>query len=89
MVSFTGLSSRLSLYAPVHSIADIFNLKSYLAQFADPLLRKFNLVVFDLRSHGETQGEDLPEGYNIKNAADDALALMVYMLLQHPSRSAA
>ncbi|KAE9407559.1 alpha/beta-hydrolase [Gymnopus androsaceus JB14] len=46
------------------------------SQFADPLLRKFNLVVFDLRSHGETQGEDLPEGYSIKNAADDALALM-------------
>lgn len=47
------------------------------AQFADPLLRKFNLVVFDFRSHGDTEADDLPEGYGITEAAEDALAFMV------------
>ncbi|KIK68547.1 hypothetical protein GYMLUDRAFT_68402 [Collybiopsis luxurians FD-317 M1] len=46
------------------------------SQFADPILRKFNLVVFDLRSHGDTEGDDLPEGYGVKNAAEDAVAFM-------------
>ncbi|KIK69231.1 hypothetical protein GYMLUDRAFT_35301 [Collybiopsis luxurians FD-317 M1] len=46
------------------------------SQFADPMLRKFNLVVFDMRSHGETEGDDLPEGYGIKEAAEDVLTLM-------------
>ncbi|KAF9078781.1 Alpha/Beta hydrolase protein [Rhodocollybia butyracea] len=46
------------------------------SQFADPLLRKFNLVVFDMRSHGKTEGDDMPEGYGIVEAAEDALAFM-------------
>ncbi|KAJ4495809.1 Alpha/Beta hydrolase protein [Lentinula edodes] len=46
------------------------------SQFGDPLLRKFNLVVFDLRSHGETEGDDLPDGYGVEEAAEDALAFM-------------
>ncbi|KAJ3788491.1 Alpha/Beta hydrolase protein [Lentinula aff. detonsa] len=46
------------------------------SQFADPLLRKFNLVAFDFRSHGETEGDDLPEGYGIREAGEDALAFM-------------
>ncbi|KAF9067756.1 Alpha/Beta hydrolase protein [Rhodocollybia butyracea] len=46
------------------------------SQFADPLLRKFNLVVFDMRSHGLTESDDLPEGYSVKEAAVDALAFM-------------
>ncbi|KAJ4490196.1 Alpha/Beta hydrolase protein [Lentinula aciculospora] len=46
------------------------------SQFADPQLRKFNLVVFDLRSHGETEGDDLPEGYGVREAGEDVLAFM-------------
>ncbi|KAE9392270.1 alpha/beta-hydrolase [Gymnopus androsaceus JB14] len=46
------------------------------SQFGDPLLRKFNLVVFDFRSHGDTEADDLPEGYEVKDAAEDALAFM-------------
>ncbi|KAJ3975686.1 Alpha/Beta hydrolase protein [Lentinula raphanica] len=48
------------------------------SQFSDPLLRQFNLVAFDLRSHGETEGDDLPEGYGIREAEEDALAFMVH-----------
>ncbi|KAF5380250.1 hypothetical protein D9757_008199 [Collybiopsis confluens] len=46
------------------------------SQFADPRLRKFNLVVFDMRSHGLTEADDLSEGYGVKEAAVDVLALM-------------
>ncbi|KAJ4483901.1 Alpha/Beta hydrolase protein [Lentinula aciculospora] len=46
------------------------------SQFADPLLRKFNLVVFDFRTHGDTEGDDLLEGYGVQEAAVDALAFM-------------
>ncbi|KAJ4476577.1 Alpha/Beta hydrolase protein [Lentinula aciculospora] len=45
-------------------------------QFNDPLLRKFNLVAFDMRVHGETEADDLPEGYGIKEAGEDAIAFM-------------
>lgn len=55
------------------------------AQFGDPLLRKFNLVVFDFRSHGDTEADDLPEGYEVKDAAEDALAFMVRYVLQTSS----
>ncbi|KAJ3770645.1 Alpha/Beta hydrolase protein [Lentinula raphanica] len=46
------------------------------SQFADPMLRKFNLVVFDFRTHGETEADDLPEGYSVKDAAEDVFAFM-------------
>jgi pimeloyl-ACP methyl ester carboxylesterase len=47
------------------------------SQFADPLLRKFNLIVFSLRTHGETEADEFPEGYDVQDAADDVLAFMV------------
>ncbi|KIK53521.1 hypothetical protein GYMLUDRAFT_232757 [Collybiopsis luxurians FD-317 M1] len=46
------------------------------AQFNDPLLRKFNLVTFDLRFHGETTCDTVPPKYSAEEAAEDALALM-------------
>ncbi|KAF5389672.1 hypothetical protein D9757_004129 [Collybiopsis confluens] len=73
------LADKLDPTIPVvlffHALAfpHVFHSES---QFADPLLRKFNLVVFDLRSHGDTEGDDLPEGYGVKEAAEDALAFM-------------
>ncbi|KIK71516.1 hypothetical protein GYMLUDRAFT_33702 [Collybiopsis luxurians FD-317 M1] len=45
-------------------------------QFADPLLRKFNLVVFSFRSHGDTEADELPEGYGINEATQDVLVFM-------------
>ncbi|KIK54232.1 hypothetical protein GYMLUDRAFT_1024069 [Collybiopsis luxurians FD-317 M1] len=44
--------------------------------FGDPLLRKFNLVTFDLRYHGETTCDTLPNKYEAEEAAEEALALM-------------
>ncbi|KAF5379606.1 hypothetical protein D9757_009198 [Collybiopsis confluens] len=46
------------------------------SQFSDPLLRKFNLVVFSFRTQGDTGGDDLPEGYGVKETVQDVLAFM-------------
>ncbi|THV07041.1 alpha/beta-hydrolase [Dendrothele bispora CBS 962.96] len=49
---------------------------AFQSQFSDPLLRKFNLVTFDFRVHGETTGAEIPEGYGQEDVADDVLRLM-------------
>ncbi|KAG7086410.1 hypothetical protein E1B28_002365 [Marasmius oreades] len=48
----------------------------YHLQFADPRVRRFNLVAFDLRQHGETTGDKLPEGYGQREATEDVAKLM-------------
>ncbi|KAF5345913.1 hypothetical protein D9758_011415 [Tetrapyrgos nigripes] len=45
-------------------------------QFADPRLRRFNLVTLDLRLHGQTTGDFLPLTYNEHNAAEDISKFM-------------
>ncbi|KAI4516996.1 Alpha/Beta hydrolase protein [Schizophyllum commune] len=44
-------------------------------QFADPLLRKFNLVTFDMRGHGET-GSKLEGQFTRVEGADDVIKFM-------------
>ncbi|KAJ4485204.1 Alpha/Beta hydrolase protein [Lentinula aciculospora] len=46
------------------------------SQFSDPLLRKFNLVTFDLRYHGDTESDTVPERYGQEEAAEDAIAFI-------------
>ncbi|KIK56613.1 hypothetical protein GYMLUDRAFT_46939 [Collybiopsis luxurians FD-317 M1] len=46
------------------------------SQFRDPLLRKFNLVTFHLRFHGDTTCDTVPEKYGAEDAAEDAVALI-------------
>ncbi|KAF9037425.1 Alpha/Beta hydrolase protein [Rhodocollybia butyracea] len=46
------------------------------SQFSDGLLRKFNLVVFDLRWHGFTESDTIPIVYGQEQAAEDAIAFM-------------
>ncbi|KAK7030964.1 hypothetical protein VNI00_013912 [Paramarasmius palmivorus] len=46
------------------------------SQFADPHLRRFNLVTFDIREHGGTKGERIPEKYDQSDTADDTLRFM-------------
>ncbi|ESK91575.1 alpha beta hydrolase fold protein [Moniliophthora roreri MCA 2997] len=48
----------------------------YHLQFGDPRLRRFNLVSFDLRTHGETTGDKVPPGYGQKEAAEDVAKLI-------------
>ncbi|KAJ8077592.1 hypothetical protein PM082_002024 [Marasmius tenuissimus] len=60
------------LFIPaVYLQRDIFHL-----QFGDPKLRRFNLVTFDLRAHGETTGDLLPHNYGQKESAEDVFKLM-------------
>ncbi|KAF8162449.1 Alpha/Beta hydrolase protein [Mycena galopus ATCC 62051] len=60
---------------PVYIASELFEL-----QFADPNLRRFNLVAIDLRSHGETSGKVGAE-YGREQAADDIKEFMKVMHL--------
>ncbi|KAK0220560.1 alpha/beta-hydrolase [Armillaria fumosa] len=45
-------------------------------QFEDPLIRRFNCVALDLRIHGRTISDALPEGYGAEEAAEDVALFM-------------
>ncbi|KAE9407899.1 alpha/beta-hydrolase [Gymnopus androsaceus JB14] len=49
--------------------------ETFIAQFNDINLRRFNLVAFDLRSHGSTEGI-VPDEYSPRIAAQDVVLLM-------------
>ncbi|KIK68482.1 hypothetical protein GYMLUDRAFT_154015 [Collybiopsis luxurians FD-317 M1] len=49
--------------------------ETFIAQFNDPNLRRFNLVALDLRSHGSTEG-DVPDDYGPQMAAKDVVLFM-------------
>ncbi|KAJ7032002.1 Alpha/Beta hydrolase protein [Mycena alexandri] len=63
------------LIHPVYIASDLFQL-----QFADPNLRRFNLVALDLRSHGETTGK-VGATYGREEAAADVAKFMDAMHL--------
>ncbi|KAL0565126.1 hypothetical protein V5O48_016904 [Marasmius crinis-equi] len=72
--SAKGIDKKLPtvLFIPaVYLQRDIFHL-----QFGDPKLRRFNLVTFDLRAHGETTGDPMPANYGQKESAEDVVKLM-------------
>ncbi|KAJ6627974.1 Alpha/Beta hydrolase protein [Mycena sp. CBHHK59/15] len=58
------------LIHPVYIASDLFQL-----QFADPSLRRFNLVALDLRCHGETTGK-VAATYGRDEAAADVVKFM-------------
>ncbi|KAK0435627.1 alpha/beta-hydrolase [Armillaria borealis] len=45
-------------------------------QFEDPQIRKFNCVALDLRLYGRTTTDGIPEGYGVKEAAEDLALFM-------------
>ncbi|KAK0203376.1 alpha/beta-hydrolase [Desarmillaria ectypa] len=45
-------------------------------QFEDPQIRRFNCVAVDLRFHGLTTSDPLPEGYSAKDTAEDLALFM-------------
>ncbi|KAJ7122270.1 Alpha/Beta hydrolase protein [Mycena epipterygia] len=58
------------LIHPVYIASELFQ-----PQFADPSLRRFNLVALDLRSHGETSGK-VGSTYGREEAAADVVKFM-------------
>ncbi|THU94509.1 alpha/beta-hydrolase [Dendrothele bispora CBS 962.96] len=48
----------------------------YHYQFADPKLRKFNLIAVDLKFHGKTTGDNPPATYNRHDAAEEIAGFM-------------
>ncbi len=67
--------SNVSCIPPYHHSA--VGLTFTLGQFEDPLIRRFNCVALDLRIHGRTMSDALPEGYGAKEAAEDVALFMV------------
>ncbi|KAJ4465979.1 alpha/beta-hydrolase [Lentinula edodes] len=51
------------------------------SQFSDPILRKFNLVTFDMRWHGYTESDTIPERYGQAEAAEDIIAFTTALQL--------
>ncbi|KAJ3863909.1 Alpha/Beta hydrolase protein [Lentinula novae-zelandiae] len=51
------------------------------SQFSDPVLRKFNLVTFDMRWHGYTESDTVPERYGQEEAAEDIIAFITALQL--------
>ncbi|KAJ3737847.1 hypothetical protein DFJ43DRAFT_986866 [Lentinula guzmanii] len=50
-----------------HALA--YHTISTVTQFSDPILRRFNLVTFDLRWHGDTESDAVPTKYGQEEAA--------------------
>ncbi|KIY61499.1 alpha/beta-hydrolase [Cylindrobasidium torrendii FP15055 ss-10] len=55
----------------VYNGQEIFEL-----QWEEPRIRRFNCVGIDMREHGYTTGDKVPEGYGQKDAADDIALVM-------------
>ncbi|KAJ3992945.1 Alpha/Beta hydrolase protein [Lentinula boryana] len=51
------------------------------SQFSDPILRRFNLVTFDLRWHGDTESDTVPTKYGQEEAAEDVIAFITALQL--------
>ncbi|KAK0193107.1 alpha/beta-hydrolase [Armillaria mellea] len=65
-----NLPTLLFIHAVYHA-QEIFQ-----RQFEDPLIRRFNCVALDLRLHGRTMSDALPEGYGAEEAAEDVALFM-------------
>ncbi|KAK0237496.1 alpha/beta-hydrolase [Armillaria nabsnona] len=65
-----NLPTLLFIHAVYHA-QEIFQ-----RQFEDPLIRRFNCVALDLRIHGRTMSDALPDGYGAKEAAEDVALFM-------------
>jgi len=64
---------RVVLFKPEYKRVD---LEFQIAQFADPNLRRFNLIALDFRCHGLSIGR-VPETYREADAAEDVFRFMV------------
>jgi len=64
---------RVVLFEPEYKRVD---LEFQIAQFADPNLRRFNLIALDFRCHGLSIGR-VPETYREADAAEDVFRFMV------------
>ncbi len=62
---------------PLFLAADDWVDSRAIGQFEDPQIRRFNCVALDLRLYGRTTTDDIPEGYGVKEAAEDLALFMV------------
>ncbi|KAK0489683.1 alpha/beta-hydrolase [Armillaria luteobubalina] len=72
--SATSINNSLPTLLFLHAV--FYGQEIFQRQFEDPQIRRFNCVALDLRSHGRTTTDGIPEGYNGKDAAEDIALFM-------------
>ncbi|KAK0220543.1 alpha/beta-hydrolase [Armillaria fumosa] len=72
--SATSIDDSLPTLLFIHAV--YYGQQIFQRQFEDPQIRRFNCVALDLRLHGRTTTDGIPEGYNAKDAAEDLALFM-------------
>ncbi|KAK0490089.1 alpha/beta-hydrolase [Armillaria luteobubalina] len=72
--SSTSINPNLPTLLFIHAVYHAQQI--FQRQFEDPLIRSFNCVALDLRIHGHTMSDALPEGYGADEAAEDVALFM-------------
>ncbi|KAK0474269.1 alpha/beta-hydrolase [Armillaria novae-zelandiae] len=72
--SATSIDTSLPTLLFIHAV--YYGQQIFQRQFEDPQIRRFNCVALDLRLHGRTTTDGIPEGYGAKDAAEDLALFM-------------
>ncbi|KAK0489692.1 alpha/beta-hydrolase, partial [Armillaria luteobubalina] len=73
-LSAMSIDNSLPTLLFLHAV--FYGQEMFQRQFEDPQIRRFNCVALDLRLHGHTTTDGIPEGYNAKDAAEDLALFM-------------
>ncbi|KAK0489698.1 alpha/beta-hydrolase [Armillaria luteobubalina] len=72
--SATSIDDSLPTLLFLHAV--FYGQEMFQRQFEDPQIRRFNCVALDLRLHGHTTTDGIPEGFNANDAAEDLALFM-------------
>ncbi|KAK0494411.1 alpha/beta-hydrolase [Armillaria luteobubalina] len=72
--SATSIDNSLPTLLFLHAV--FYGQEIFQRQFEDPQIRRFNCVALDLRLHGHTTTDGIPEGFNANDAAEDLALFM-------------
>ncbi|KAK0494417.1 alpha/beta-hydrolase [Armillaria luteobubalina] len=72
--SATSIDNSLPTLLFLHAV--FYGQEMLQRQFEDPQIRRFNYVALDLRLHGHTTTDGIPEGFNANDAAEDLALFM-------------
>ncbi|PBK79704.1 alpha/beta-hydrolase [Armillaria gallica] len=72
--SATSIDNSLPTLLFIHGV--YYAQQIFQRQFEDPQIRRFNCVALDLRLYGRTTTDGIPEGYGVKEAAEDLALFM-------------
>ncbi|PBK79733.1 alpha/beta-hydrolase [Armillaria gallica] len=72
--SATSIDNSLPTLLFIHGV--YYAQQIFQRQFEDPQIRRFNCIALDLRLYGRTATDGIPEGYGVKEAAEDLALFM-------------